>query len=61
VVKLQADEAVVGGHGEPVELVGHAGGDPLVTAAAQGALRAGVIGHALVAAAEDQRLEELRP
>jgi hypothetical protein len=37
VVKLQADEAVIGGHSQPVELLGHAGGDPLITAAAQGA------------------------
>jgi len=37
VVKLQADEAVIGGYSQPVELVGHAGGDPLITAVAQGA------------------------
>jgi len=59
VVKLQADHVVVGGHGELVELLGHADGDPLVAAAAQGARRAGAVGHALVATAEHQDLHEL--
>jgi hypothetical protein len=36
------------GQGEPMELDHHPGGDPCITAAAQGALCAGVVGDALV-------------
>jgi hypothetical protein len=42
-----------------VELLGHAQGDPLVTAAAQGGRRAAVVGDPAVAAAEHQDLDEL--
>ena len=59
VVKFQAEQLVVGAkHGAP-KPVGEAQGDPLVTATAQRARRAGGVGDAAVAAAEHQDLDEL--
>jgi hypothetical protein len=57
--QLQAVHAVVGGQRQAVELVGHAQGDPLIPAAAQGGGRAGLVGDAAVAAAKDKDLDEL--
>jgi hypothetical protein len=59
VLHLQAVQAVVGGQCQAVQLLGYAQGDPLVAAAAQRGGRAGVVGDAMVAAAEDQDLDEL--
>jgi len=59
VVQVQAEQAIVGGQGEPVELLGDAGGDPLVMAPAQRARRAGGVSDALVGAAKYQDPEEL--
>jgi len=58
-VKVQAEHTVVGGQGELVHLVHDAGGDPLVTAAAERTRRAGMVGDALVGAAEHHDLEQL--
>jgi hypothetical protein len=59
VLQFQAEHAVVGGQHRQAELVGHPGGDPLVTAAAQRGRRAGGVGDAPIAAAEHQDLDEL--
>jgi hypothetical protein len=59
VLQLQAVHAVIGGQRQAVPLVGHAQGDPLIPAAAQGGGRAGVVGDPAVAAAKDQDLDEL--
>jgi hypothetical protein len=57
--KLQPEQPVVGAeHGKP-QPFGKPEGDPLVTAAAQGSRRAGLVGDAAVAAAEHQDLDEL--
>jgi hypothetical protein len=50
--------AVIGGHHRQAQLLGHPGGDPLVTAAAQGG-RAGLVDDAAAAAAEYQHLDKL--
>jgi hypothetical protein len=57
--KLQTDHAVVGGQGEVPQLLHHPKRSPLVAAAAQGPIRAGGVGDALVAAAKDQDAQEL--
>jgi hypothetical protein len=59
VLQVQAVQAIVGGQRQAVELVGHAQGDPLIPAAAQGRGRAGVVGDAAITAAKDQDLDEL--
>jgi hypothetical protein len=59
VVKLQAEQPVVGAKHRAPKPVGKAQGDPLVTAAAQGGRRAGGVGDPAVAAAEHQDLDEL--
>jgi hypothetical protein len=59
VLQVQAVHAVVGGKHRQAQLLGHAGADPLVPAAAQRDGRAGGIGDAAVAAAEHQQLDEL--
>jgi hypothetical protein len=59
VVQAQAEHAVVGGQHRQAQLLGQAQGDPLVTAAAQGGRRAGVVGAPAVAAPEHQDLDEL--
>jgi hypothetical protein len=59
VVQVQAEHAVVGGQHRQAQLLGQAQGDPLVTAAAQGGRRAGVVGDPAVAAPEHQDLDEL--
>ena len=59
VVQAQAEQAVVGGQHGQAQLLGHAGGDPFVAAAAQGGRRAGAIGDAAIPAAEHQHLDEL--
>jgi hypothetical protein len=59
VLQFQAEHMVVGGQHRQAELVGHPGGDPLVTAAAQRGRRAGGVGDAPIAAAEHQYLDEL--
>jgi len=50
---------LVGGQHQQAQLVGDPGGDPFVTAAAQGGRRAGGVGDPPIAAAEDQHLDEL--
>jgi hypothetical protein len=52
-LKLQSALSVVGGQHQQAYLVGQAEGDPLVAAAVQGGRRAGLVGDAPVAAAED--------
>jgi hypothetical protein len=52
-LKLQSEQSVVGGQQQEAYLVGQAEGDPLVARAAQGGRRAGLVGDAPVAAAED--------
>jgi hypothetical protein len=47
VSQSQAEQAVVGSQGGLVMPLGDAGSDPLVAAAAKGALRTGVVGDAL--------------
>jgi hypothetical protein len=57
--QLKAEHTVVGAQDEQAQLLGQAEGDPLVAAAPQGGRRAGLVGDAAVAAAEDQDLDEL--
>jgi hypothetical protein len=57
--QLKAEHAVVGAQDEQAHLLGQDEGDPLVAAAPQGGRRAGLVGDAAVAAAEDQDLDEL--
>jgi hypothetical protein len=59
VLQLQAEQPVVGAKHRQPQPVGKAEGDPLVAAAAQRGRRAGLVGDAAVAAAEDQDLNEL--
>jgi hypothetical protein len=59
VLQFQPEQPVVGAKHRAPQPVGQAQADPLVTAAAQGGRRAGVVGDATVAAAEDQDLDEL--
>jgi hypothetical protein len=58
VLQVQAEQAIVGGHGELEEQVVDAGGDPFV-AAAQGARRAGLVDDALVGAANTKTCSSL--
>jgi hypothetical protein len=57
--QLQAEQLVVGDQDRSAQLLGHAGGDPLVAAAAQGGRRAALVGDPAVAAAEHQHLDQL--
>jgi hypothetical protein len=59
VLQLQPEQPVVGAQHRAAQPVGQAKADPLVAAAAQGGRRAGGIGAAAVAAANDQDLDEL--
>jgi hypothetical protein len=59
VLKLQAEQAVVGGQHRQAQLLGDPGADPFVAAAPQGGRRAGVVGDAAIATAQDQDLDEL--
>jgi hypothetical protein len=58
-VQFQAEHAVVGAQDRTAELIGDAGADPLVAAAAQGGRRAAGVGDPPVAAAEHQHLDQL--
>jgi hypothetical protein len=58
-LQLQAEQPVVGAKRRTAQLLGHAGGDPFIPAAAQGGRRAGVVGDPAVAAAKHQDLDEL--
>src|SRR4029450_11369212 len=57
--QLQAEQLVIGGQHEQAQLLGDAGADPFIAAAAQGGGRAGAVSDPAVAAAEDQDLDEL--
>jgi hypothetical protein len=59
VLQLQPEQLVAGAKHRTAQVLGHAGADPLVAAAAQGGGRAGLVGDATVAAAEHQDLDEL--
>ena len=59
VLQLQAEQSVMSGQHQQADLVGDAGADPLIPAAAQGGRRAGGVGDAAVAAAEYQHLDGL--
>jgi hypothetical protein len=59
VPQLQPEQLVAGAKHRTAQVLGHAGADSLVAAAAQGGGRAGLVGDATVAAAEHQDLDEL--
>jgi hypothetical protein len=59
VLQLQAEQLVVGGQHGQAQLLGHAGADPLIAAAAQGGGRTGGVGDAAIPAAEHQDLDEV--
>jgi hypothetical protein len=59
VLQFQAEQPLVGAKHRQPEPFGKAEGDPLVTAAAQGGRRAGLVGDAAVATAKDEDLDEL--
>lgn len=58
-VQYQADDAIVGGQGDLLELGEDAQADPLTPAASERGGRAGGVGDGLVGAAEPQDLQQL--